>query len=319
MKHRLTITLLLLSMFLFTQFFGLFVVSSYFPTTSEIINPSTGEIQFIQDEHPLPLGINSTNENSSDAFWQIIFSFIIAFALIFFLIKYKWKSVIKTWFFIVVTIALIVSLNAILRYFIISTSIISLIIAVPIAVWKIFKPNVFVHNITELFIYPGIAAVFVPILSPVSIIILLVLISIYDMWAVWKSGIMQKLAKFQMEELNLFGGFLIPSVSKEDREKIKNIRQKYKGKKIPSKIKNKKIKINLAMLGGGDIIFPIITAGVFMQFFGIIPALFVTLGATAGLVYLFLKTEKGKSYPAMPYITIGIFIGILLAKFIGVF
>jgi presenilin-like A22 family membrane protease len=137
------------------------------------------------------------------------------------------------------------------------------------------------------------------------------------MWAVWKSGIMQKMAKFQMEELNLFGGFLVPTMPKKDREEIKRIKQKYKGKKIPNKLKGKKFHVNLAILGGGDVVFPIITSGVFLRVFGLIPALFVIGGSLLGLTYLFLNTEKGKSYPAMPYISTGIFIGIILAGVLG--
>ena len=169
---------------------------------------------------------------------------------------------------------------------------------------------------TELLIYPGIACVFVPILTPVSVIILLVLISIYDMWAVWKSGIMQKMAKFQMEEMKIFGGFLIPSASKKTKEQIDNVKQKYKGKKIPDFVKKKKYKINLAILGGGDVIFPIITGGVFMRSYGIVPALFIMAGAFLGLIFLFANSKKGRSYPAMPYISAGIFLSILLWKLI---
>ena len=47
-----------------------------------------------------------------------------------------------------------------------------------------------------------------------TVIILLVVISIYDMWAVWKSGIMQKMAKYQMDELKIFSGFYVPYASK---------------------------------------------------------------------------------------------------------
>ena len=134
------------------------------------------------------------------------------------------------------------------------------------------------------------------------------------MWAVWKSGIMQKMAKFQMEELKLFGGFLIPSLSKKTKIQIARIKQKYKNKKIPKKIRQKKFKVNLAILGGGDVIFPIITAGVFMRAFGIIPALFIIFGALLGLGFLFSITKKGKSYPAMPYISVGILLGMLIWK-----
>ena len=116
-----------------------------------------------------------------------------------------------------------------------------------------------------------------------------------------------------MEEIKVFGGLLIPSLSSKDKKEIKMIRQKYKNKEVPKKYKRKKYKVNLAILGGGDIIFPIIASGVFFKFFGIVPALFVTFGALSGLIYLFSVTEKGKSYPAMPYISAGIFISVLLA------
>jgi presenilin-like A22 family membrane protease len=134
------------------------------------------------------------------------------------------------------------------------------------------------------------------------------------MWAVWRSGIMQKMAKFQMEELRIFGGFLIPSASDKIKKQIERIKQKYKGKKMPDRVKKRKFKVNLAILGGGDVIFPIIAAGVFMRAFGLIPALFVTGGALVGLTFLFLITKKGKAYPAMPYISVGIFLGMILAK-----
>ncbi|MFA4960889.1 MAG: presenilin family intramembrane aspartyl protease [Candidatus Pacearchaeota archaeon] len=317
MKHKISITVLLLGMFLATQFIGLFIVGSYLPETQTIVNPATGETEEIVLEKPLPYNLGGTTEDAPN-FISIVFSFVIAFFLIFLLMKYKWKFIIRVWFFIVVTIALLISLNAILNNFIVSAALISLIISIPLAYLKIFRPNFIVHNVTELLIYPGIAAVFVPLLNPISVIILLILISIYDMWAVWKSGIMQKMAKFQMEELKLFGGFLVPSLSKKDKIQIKNIKQKYKGKKIPAKYKNKKYKVNLAILGGGDIIFPIITSGVFMKFYGIIPALFVMFGALVGLTYLSLITEKEKSYPAMPYITVGIFLGMILARIAGI-
>jgi len=301
-------------MFLVTQFIGLWVVNAYSPISHEIIDPSTGEKTILLEENPLPFGLQTPSEEPSQNFISVVFSFALAFAIIFILMKYKWRFVIRSWFFLVIALAIAISLNAFLKNYVLSTSIVAIVIALPLAFWKIFKPNVYAHNFTELLIYPGIAAVFVPILTPLSIIGLLILISIYDMWAVWKSGIMQKMAKFQMEELRLFGGFLIPSASDKVKNQIKRLREKYKDKKIPKKIKNKKFKVNLAILGGGDVIFPIITAGVFMRAYNLTSALFIIFGALAGLVFLFSITKKGKAYPAMPYITTGIFLGMLLWK-----
>jgi hypothetical protein len=94
-----------------------------------------------------------------------------------------------------------------------------------------------------------------------------------------------------------------------------------------SELKNKKIKANVAILGGGDVVFPIITAGVvfltntislpfglfpnFVFTGGLLPAIFVIIGAALGLSYLLFFAEKKKFYPAMPFITLGIFLGII--------
>ena len=295
-KHKFNIAFILLGMFLLTQFIGLWVVNEY-------------------TNNDLPFGME-VDEEASPGIISIILSFAVAVALILILMKYQWKFVIRIWFFVVITLALSLSLNAILKYSLQNAALIAVIIAIPLTTLKMFRPGIISHNFTELLIYPGIAAVFVPILVPFTSIILLIVVSIYDAWAVWKSGLMMKMAKFQMEEVKIFGGFMIPTLSKKMKLQIQKIKQKYKGKKIPEKVRKKKFKVSLAILGGGDVIFPIITAGVFLRAFGIVPALFVTFGALAGLIFLFTITKKGKGYPAMPYISSGIFLSLLIWKFL---
>jgi len=70
--------------------------------------------------------------------------------------------------------------------------------------------------------------------------------------------------------------------------------------------------VQVAILGGGDIIFPMILAGIVLNSFGIIPALIVIAGATSALGYLFYTSEKGKFYPAMPFISVGCFLALAL-------
>lgn len=294
MKHNIKITLILLSMFVVAQFIGLYVTSYY-----------------QSSEHNLPLGMETPRiEKNTDYysfFSSIIFAFVIAVLLLFLLTKIKAEFLLKLWFFIVVIVALVISFNSIfskLNYVII----LSFILAIPLAYVKIYKKDFLIHNITELFIYPGIAAVFVPILNPITIILLLILISIYDMWAVWKSKIMQKMAKYQINELNIFTGFFVPHITKTVQNKIKNMKK--------SELKKKKFKVNVAILGGGDIVFSIITTGVMFKSFGFLPALFVLIGATLALSLLFFFSEKNKSYPAMPFITSGIFLGMIFGLII---
>ena len=93
---------------------------------------------------------------------------------------------------------------------------------------------------------------------------------------------------------------------------IKSLKKTFK----KSELKKKGIKINIAILGGGDVVFPIITAGVMLKTLGLWSAIFVILGAALGLLYLFFFSEKKKFYPAMPYITAGMFLGMLLSVII---
>jgi len=288
MKHRTGITLIILGMFILTQFMGLFVINIY-------------------NQNGLPAYL--INEETSPA--SLIPSLIFTILIIMLLMKYKQKIVMRIWFILVVIIALFLSFNAILIKLGFNLWYLALCIATILALLKLFKPNKYLHNLTELLIYPGIAAIFISVLTVWSIIILLVLISLYDVWAVWHSGIMQKMAKFQMEEVGIFGGFLIPSLTKKQKELIKKAK---KSKKIN---KLKRIKVGVAMLGGGDVIFPIITAGVFMSAFSsIIPAIFIIFGAFFGLTYLLLISEKTKFYPAMPFISFGIFASLALWRII---
>jgi len=306
MKHGVKITILILSMFLLTQFIGLYVVDSY--STERFID---GETTQVVPSKILPYGMGLDEEevqNESNLLTSIIFAFVIAMLVLFLLMRLKARFILKGWFFIVTMLALGISLTAILPE-IKFASLIALGIAIPITLAKIYKKDFIVHNISELLIYPGIAAIFVPLLGLMGIIILLVLISIYDMWAVWKSKIMQKMAKFQMNELKIFSGFFIPYASKKQKEKIRKIKEKIKNKKMTEEeAKKKGIKVNIAILGGGDIIFPIIASGVVLKIWGVLPAIAVIFGAFAGLLFLLSFSEKKKFYPAMPFITTGIFL-----------
>ncbi|MDE1849006.1 MAG: hypothetical protein KGH55_03160 [Nanoarchaeota archaeon] len=314
MKYKFRITILILFMFILTQAIGLYVINHYSPTV--IVN----DVQQNTSAPQLPLGLEPPALPPQSNFWtsyfpSILFSFVIAISLFFILTRFKAEFILRAWFFIVVTIALAVSLISFLPQaviFIIS----ALAVSAVLAFFKIYRQNFVVHNVTELLIYPGIAAIFVALLSNPSnpnqgvyaAIALLAIISVYDIWAVWHSGIMQKMAKYQINKLRLFGGFLIPEISEQMRLRMKKIKK--------SHLKNKRIKINLALLGGGDVVFPLIMAGVVLRRFGFITlfgiqfpvaSILIIFGAALGLSCLIIFSDKKKFYPAMPFISAGAF------------
>ena len=180
--------------------------------------------------------------------------------------------------------------------------------AILFAAWKIFRPNFYVHNLTEFFIYGGLAAIFVPVLNVFSIIMLLLFISAYDAYAVWKSKHMIELAKFQTKS-NMFAGVIIPY-------------------KLPSFKAHKnapKQKVRTAILGGGDIGFPLLFAGVMLKellisnsvMLAFEKVLIIPIFATASLGWLLYKADQNKFYPAMPFISAGCLLAFAVMHFVG--
>jgi len=179
--------------------------------------------------------------------------------------------------------------------------------------WKVFKPNVLVHNITEVFVYGGLAAIFVPTVRYVWVaFILLLVISVYDMIAVWKSKHMITLAKAQTKQ-NMFAGLAVPY-------------KRVKGTGIRAK-KSMGGKEKIAILGGGDIGFPLIFAGVVMRnlmmadtaLISFLKTLIIPLFVSIALLYLFFKGEKDKFYPAMPYLSVGCAVGYMVILLVNLF
>ncbi|MFH1290913.1 MAG: hypothetical protein ABIH92_05935 [Nanoarchaeota archaeon] len=303
MKHSVKITILLLVMFLITQLLGLFVVSQYTPESTV-----------------LPYGMEPPEDVEPRSAWDLVISFAIAFSIVvvimLVLTRYKAETFLRLWFFAVVILAMGITINSVLLkapY----ASLISLVIAVPLAFYKIFKRNLIVHNLSELLVYPGIAAIFVVLLlswtkAPLlAITIILILISLYDMYAVWHAGFMQKMAQYQIQKLKVFTGFFIPYIGKKEKQILARA-----AKSKSKKQKEKKVKVGIAILGGGDVVFPIILAGVVLVQINLLSALLVSLGATLALATLFYLSEKGKFYPAMPFITTGCFVALGLARLI---
>ena len=280
MKHTLRVTLILITLFLISQIIGLVIINNYigFESVIEkqtIVIDGKEEIVSVVVEKEtvdeLPYGIERPQLKEKGSYLSIIFAIIFATVLALILLKFQAIRLWKAWFFLSVFFTLLISFNAF-----IATNI-SLLLALGFAFFKTFKNNVYVHNFTELFIYGGLASIFVPVLSIVSMIVILIIISIYDFIAVFKTKHMIKMAKFQTK-IKLFAGLFVPYGNKT------------------------------AILGGGDLGFPLLFSGVLFRTYGWF-ALISVLTSTIALAFLLWKSEKNKYYPAMPTISIGCLVG----------
>lgn len=245
--------------------------------------------------------------------------------LLLLLIKFKQPRIWKLWFFLAIWLSVSVSLGVLMNRNL------AILLAIVLAILKLYKPNPWIHNTAEILMYAGIAILLVPIFNPLWAFIMLIIISIYDAIAVWQSKHMIKLAKFQTKN-KVFAGLMLPKKEEAiDKNKIENkFENKTKNEtknnktntnkilKTPPKPGKTKTRKGSAILGGGDVAFPLIFSGVIMESLimqGLSKAvalsysLIIVATTTMALTLLFLYSKKNKFYPAMPFLSAGCFIG----------
>jgi len=288
MKYDYKTIFILISLFFISQVVGLGIL--YKDMKIEVVN---GTQQVIYPETilgPRP------EVSGWESFAWIISSIGVSTLLLLVIIKIGivkiWKLLFFGSIFLAISIALGVLINPILAF----------ITALILALIKIFKPNFVVHNISEVLMYSGIAVLLVPLFEIKWAIALLLTISLYDVYAVFKSKHMVTMAKFQLKS-KVFAGIMVP---------YKAVKGRKKGEKVSG-----------AIIGGGDVAFPLIFSGVVMgslvkvgqiSEMAFLKTLIIPLFVCATLLFLLLKGKQGKFYPAMPFVTAGCLIayGIIL-------
>lgn len=291
MKYNLKIISLLVSFFIFSQIIGLIFVNG---SITSINISEGGRIEIEHKKTP----VERPETTGAESLVFILIGIIIATSILLLLIKFNLLKIWKLWFFfaiwVTITIALAVYMDTYLAAF----------IAFILGGIKVLRPNTIIHNITEILIYSGIAVLFVPIFELLWVSILLFIISAYDIIAVWKTKHMIKMALF-LSKNKLFAGLSFPVT------------------KIRSKTKTSDKKIDTAILGGGDIAFPLLFTGVVLEelvkngidkFIALKLSLVVTIITTLMLLLLFLISKRDRFYPAMPFLTIGCIMGYLIIK-----
>ncbi len=307
MKHDMKVTFFLILLFFTAQTVGLFLLNQ----SIESIN--TGENGTIEVKYSEPItGRPDIKDEAS--FSYILFMIFIGTALLLLLIKFRLFKVWKIWFFLAVWGALAISFSVIIP------ETIALILGIILAYLKLFRPNIFIHNLTEVFMYGGIAIMISPLFTVFWGTMLLIAISVYDAIAVWKLKHMITLATAQAEE-KMFAGLLIPYKKQDEHTDELKIKEKKPIKSeikisIPKGLKEEGVKS--AILGGGDIAFPLIFAGTIMTWLiqtgvtkelAFLQSLIITFFSGVALFLLLVKGKKDKFYPAMPFITAGCLIG----------
>ncbi|MFH1848647.1 MAG: presenilin family intramembrane aspartyl protease [archaeon] len=291
MKHNLRITLFLITLFILTQVVGLALISKDLKVETIDGRPAVVHSDTAIGARP--------DVSGASAFAYLVVAVFIGTVLLLVLIRFRRVMIWKLWFFLAVWLTTTVAVGVLID------ANAALLISFVLAGLKIFRPNVFVHNATEVLMYSGIAILLVPLFDLYWAAGLLLVISVYDVYAVFKSKHMVKMAKFQAKS-KMFAGLFIPYAAGKPAKSMAA-----GGSLKPAPVKN-------AILGGGDIAFPLIFTGVVMERLvesgisgqlAFVESAAITLLAAASLFALFVIAKKDKFYPAMPFVSAGCFMG----------
>ena len=316
MKHNIKVTSLLLLFFFLSQLLGLSLIS--LSSTQEILQYQGTEYVQVHYEETA-LGERPTFTQEYGAIIYLLVGVAIGTLLLLGLMKLRMGGKLwKYWYFLAILVAITIALGVLLP------PTVALVLAAVLAYFKIKKPTFWLHNITELFMYAGLGVLLAPLFTVMWASILLVLISFYDMYAVWKSKHMVRLAKFTVKN-KLFAGILVQY--KQSRSKTTLVTTTHHTNKDIDVKKISKPKkqgtLRQALLGGGDVVFPLIFAGaVFTQLLQLgyphavafFSSLTISIATMIALYLLFLLGKKNKFYPAMPFVSIGCFAGYFIVQ-----
>jgi len=236
-------------------------------------------------------------ESSSASFSQFIFYFFLAtlFVLsVFYFVRRKPVKV-KIYRFLFIFASFFSSLIFFESFL---PEPVPLVLVFLLVFWWIKKPIVLNQNLLIILSLAGIGASTGLILKPEAVILILVVLSIYDFIAVYKTKHMVKMAKDMIESGTILG-LVFPFEFSGFLKSTREIR--------PGEGK-------FLVLGGGDVAFPLIFS-VSVLGSGILKSFLIALFSLFGLIanfLFFIKQKERKPIPALPLISLFSIIGYFL-------
>lgn len=258
MKYRIENLLILVSLFLLVEVFGVWATSSYF-------------------RRELPYGLEAPEWKPEVAPIAFMIILLLATALMIFLVRKRINLLLGAWFFLAIFLCSSVGLASFLpeSY--------ALGIALILTILRFRERDIYLHNLSEMLSYVGVTAIFLPLFTPLTTLILLLIISIYDFIAVFKTKHMIKMFEYQKGFGILLGLFT-------------------------------RYKDEVAFLGGGDVVFVMLFSAILAKFYGFAYGLISVYLAALTIFLIGIFGERKKFYPAMPFLTSACFLSFIIAN-----
>jgi len=243
-------------------------------------------------------------ETGPSIFWFLI-AFVIATGLILLALKFlKFRAPFGAVFAFLIFIGSHIVFSTFLP------NIIAIVLAIGLVGLRFLWPNILTQNISMIIAVAGVSAQLGVLLTVPAVIILLIILSVYDVWAVFKTKHMIHLAKGLIQR-GMPPMIVMPTSWKDFTRSMQEVQME---KLKPSKGRTMKY----MMLGTGDLAFPLVFAVAALQY-SLFSAYAVVAGALAGIViiHVILTTQKQiRALPALPPIAIGSIIAFAISLLI---
>lgn len=257
-----------------------------------------GVISIFVAEKLHELSAQITPQVTTAPWWQFLLAFGIGTAVILGLIRIMHGGWFLRLFFIFALFSgMLITFNLFL------TNAAALALSAFLIAIYVFWPYVWLHDVIIVLTLPGVAALIGLSLQPWFAVLILIIMSVYDYVAVYKTKHMIKMAKAMIAGRAIFAMV------------------------FPEELKNFKSKINEAhpgqgfmMLGTGDFVFPFIMASSAMLM-GIKSAWIVFGFSIFGLLlmhFLFVSQRIRRPMPALPPLAIFAILGFIASILIGI-
>jgi presenilin-like A22 family membrane protease len=228
--------------------------------------------------------------------WQIIL--LLAFFTVFIYLISRFLKRAGGFFRLILGLAIFAGSQTVFSL-VFNNSIFSFLAAIVLIIVVFKKRIVFLHNLGIVLAMAGIGAVLGLSLSPISVVILLLILSFYDIIAVYKTRHMVKMAE-EMIKSRAISGIVLPQNLKGWTENLQNVRPGGQ----------------FMILGSGDLVMPLILIASVIGVHGLASGFVVLFFSLLGLAltyYLFVTQRTRKPMAALPPIAVMSIIGYLVS------
>jgi len=240
--------------------------------------------------------IRTIIEKQGISLWNLLLVFLVGTVIILFSLRFIKRAIIfKAFFYFIIIFGLLIFFDMFLPFWL------TLFLTFLILFWHHFFPSVLSQNVVVILVTIGVSIYIGLSLSVWQVIILLIILSLYDLVAVHKTRHMVKMFKGLAEKGAIFS-LIIP----------------FRFKNLLTRLGQVKPGEEFVFLGTGDLAFPMIFS-ISALSLGVIHSIFIIGGALFGILAInlfFTLIKKRISLAALPPIALGSIIGYFISLLI---